>query len=91
MTIKSFSPNKNKRGWKMGRPKRLARDIGHPSQVRYEQIRRRLAASVDSVCEGAGGSDGHGNTLKITQVQLAAQAGIRHAQHCATTSVVGAR
>ncbi|MEM5434708.1 helix-turn-helix transcriptional regulator [Paraburkholderia diazotrophica] len=66
----------------MGRPKRLARDTGHPSQARYEQIRRRLAAAVDSVCEVAGGSDGRGNPLKMTQVQLAERAGIPRATLC---------
>jgi transcriptional regulator with XRE-family HTH domain len=66
----------------MGRPKRLTRDVDHPSQVRYEQIRRRLAAAVDSVCEVAGGSDGRGNPRKMTQGQLAEQAGIPRATLC---------
>lgn len=66
----------------MGRPKRLTRDMGHPAQARYEQIRRRMAAAVDSVCDVAGGSDGRGNALKLSQGQLAKRAGIPRATLC---------
>lgn len=63
----------------MARPKKLARAVDHAAHPLYEQVRRRIAHAVDSVCEVAGGTDGRGNPSRISQAELAQRAAIPRA------------